>query len=75
MLKTSDLLCPTQLFTGGFMLVNQQVGLAIAIFAIVLFAIVLWDEIRIEVRHHPSREPLDELESEVHPVPSRKAFR
>lgn len=57
------------------MLVNQQVGLAIAIVAIVLFAIVLWDEIRIEVRHHPSREPLDELESEVHPVPSRKAFR
>lgn len=57
------------------MLVSQQVGLVIAIVAIVLFAIVLWDEIRIEVRHHPPREPLDELESEARPVSSRKAFR
>ncbi len=57
------------------MLVNQQIGLAIAIVAIVLFAMVLWDEIRIEVRHHPPREPLDELESQPHPVSSRKAFR
>ncbi|GEM_PF-6474793 len=57
------------------MLVSQPVGLAIAIVAIALFAIVLWDEIRIEVSHRPPRTPLGELKSEPHPVSSRKVFR
>ena len=57
------------------MLVSQQVGLAIAIVAIVLFAIVLWDEIRIEVRLCSRHEPLDAPETEPRPESSRKALR
>lgn len=57
------------------MLVNQQVGLAIAIVAIVLFAIVLWDEIRIEVRLRSRHGLPDAPKTEPRPQSDRTAFR
>lgn len=57
------------------MLVSQQVGLAIAIVAMMLLAIVIWDEIRIEVRLRSRRDPLDASKTEPRPESSRKALR
>lgn len=57
------------------MLVSQQVGLAIAIVAIVLFAIVLWDEIRIEVRLRSRHGFPDAPKTEARPESDRTAFR